>query len=367
MLLWVMSLTTRRRGRLAWRVDAEGTRSLCIDVPSDGRPLTVLARVPPVWVDPATGESGPIELDVAPELVPRLLGTERASAIRPVSARSGEGVELRPITVKRHRAVTPTPRLRLSAATGDEPRGTLTFLYGGIEVDPAGTGAHAARLEGDVLHQVHRDRAAEADVALALARAGGELLREGARVRLHLRSPEAWLEFSRVVVPELRRAGWQIECDADWAWDVVEADDWYVEQFDEASEGGDWFLLELGVEIDGERVNILPAVVEAIAAGEIQRHRVRAPTEPFALRIDRRAVLVPPERLQAIVDVLVELHADVALHAQRLRIAGISAARLLELEDFTWRGRGNLRALEEALGRLRSPPIAEPQIGRAHV
>jgi hypothetical protein len=360
---------TSRTGRLTWRVDGDGAQSLQVEVEGDAS-LPVLALAPPVFVDSNTGECGTVTMDVAPDLLPRLLGAPRVSvkharALPPTMREVIESHALpapRPITVKRHRAGKPTPKVRLAAFEGERPRGTLTFVYDGVEIDPAGTGAYAARLDGDVLHQVHRDRAAEAEAALVLARAGGELVLEGARVRLQLRSKDAWLDFCRLVVPKLRLEGWVIDSDEDWAWDIVDPDAWYVEQFDDGAgtEGGDWFLLELGVEIEGERVNILPAVVRAIASGDIERHRLRAPSEPFALQLDRRTILVPAERLQKIVDVLVELHADKALTGDRVRIPGISSARLLELEDFTWTGSGKLRALAEELARLREPPSAEP-------
>src|SRR6185436_2216988 len=71
-----------------------------------------------------------------------------------------------------------------------------------------------------------------------------------------------WLHFVREVVPALRSRNWQIEIDETFQFRIVEATDWYSDAAPEP--GHDWFGVELGVEIEGQKVNLLPILVRLI-------------------------------------------------------------------------------------------------------
>ena len=69
-----------------------------------------------------------------------------------------------------------------------------------------------------------------------------------------------WVEFNHQDLPKLAREGWRITFGEDYPYQVVAADDaWKVDVNDS---GIDWFDLDLGIEVDGERVALLPILLD---------------------------------------------------------------------------------------------------------
>src|SRR3990167_127354 len=69
----------------------------------------------------------------------------------------------------------------------------------------------------------------------------------------------AWLTFTLNELPKLRTQGWELQIDEDFGFDLTAVDDWYatVEQAPER----DWFDLELGIIVNGERLSLLPILL----------------------------------------------------------------------------------------------------------
>lgn len=121
-------------------------------------------------------------------------------------------------------------------------------------------------------------------------------------------SAMAWARFRHEGVPVLERAGWDVEIDdsfydlfvdlsvSDAAWDAR------LE-----SRAGDWFDLDLGVEIDGKRTALLPLVVEVLRG---MRGGTLPQGEVAYANVDGRVVVLPMDRIRRILETLVELHED---------------------------------------------------------
>ena len=71
-----------------------------------------------------------------------------------------------------------------------------------------------------------------------------------------------WLPFVQNVLPELRSVGWRIDLDESFRFRLAEPEDWYGDA--EADGGNDWFGVELGVKLDGQKVNLLPILVRLL-------------------------------------------------------------------------------------------------------
>jgi superfamily II DNA or RNA helicase len=117
--------------------------------------------------------------------------------------------------------------------------------------------------------------------------------------------------FSAYAVPQLRGLGWRVDVDADYPWQVV-ADDvpLYAAALPDR-ERPDWFGLELGVEVDGHRVDLLPALLDLLdGAGDLAA-LARSSRRCVAVRVDdKRWLPVPPARLRLLAKVLVELYRE---------------------------------------------------------
>src|SRR3990167_10970492 len=100
------------------------------------------------------------------------------------------------------------------------------------------------------------------DAGLQVSLRQSEALPAEAGEPFELDSDGAWLQFYQQRVPELRAAGWQVLVRPDFQFNLQEVDDWYA-QIDEAPEH-DRFDLELGIELDGQRISLLPILLQAI-------------------------------------------------------------------------------------------------------
>ncbi|SEH08270.1 DEAD/DEAH box helicase [Candidatus Venteria ishoeyi] len=152
-------------------------------------------------------------------------------------------------------------------------------------------------------------------------------------------NPQLALDFSLETVPRLRAGGWQITMDADYHYQVVDPEliqDWYAE-IDEGS-GIDWFGLELGINIDGERTNLLPLLVEMLhgiqSTGDLQGLLELDDDTLLTMRLeDGRILPIPLGRVKNILSTLVELLDKEPLDEEgRLRMMTLQAAQLVELE-----------------------------------
>ncbi|OPH17537.1 helicase SNF2, partial [Azospirillum brasilense] len=80
-----------------------------------------------------------------------------------------------------------------------------------------------------------------------------------------LEERSVWLELCHTVLPDLRAEGWGVEIDPDFPVQVLDAPtDWVFEIGD--GTGIDWFGLSLGVEVGGERIDLLPVLRSVIEA-----------------------------------------------------------------------------------------------------
>jgi superfamily II DNA or RNA helicase len=121
-----------------------------------------------------------------------------------------------------------------------------------------------------------------------------------------------YCEFSARAVPELRARGFSVEVAPDYPYRVQEVEpSWYVDVAP-LEDRPDWFSCELGVELDGERVNLLDALLnllDSVPDDESLSRLERRSLKFFAVPIDdQRYVRVPRELLWDFFEVLRELY-----------------------------------------------------------
>ena len=297
--------------QLLWRLGEDG--QLHVELEADRPGLLLLPMTPPWYLDPETGDCGPLQTG---------LGDQEAGLLAmapPVPVAAADALQetfqarikqLRlPLPERPQRrameAKPPTPCLFLHSidlAKQDSTRywtmrrepawihaAVLRFDYGGIVVNPRDRAQDLQRIEDGVLLEGKRDMSAEG--------AAVEVLKGlGFRQRLDLNDfpglcfeqvdDGAWLRFMGERLPHLRADGWRIEIDADFRFHVAPIGDWDVDI--EAAEGGRWLDLGLGIDVDGTRMDLLPLLVSLIKQqpGELSRragaagrsgHAARAP------------------------------------------------------------------------------------------
>jgi superfamily II DNA or RNA helicase len=327
----------RRKLTLEWHPDANGQQRLRIGGSLDIN--LVLCVEPAIYVDRDVAECGPLQLPYPGDLLRRYWGQpglapEHVAEVIDGLAKLPHAAEFprpRMLRILRAPFSAPCGSLTLSAA----PEASLHFLYNG---HPIANGALCDT------HTTIRHMVGGLDSGGDLREIERDLVTEG-RLRSELRelmpeprpTREAWLRFLVDGVPRLRGAGWTIIIEESFPYRLAAADDWYADL--SAHSHPEWFDLQLGVVVDGERVNLLPALVDYLQTlgGGTTAATVAVPPLFGADHLfiglgDGPHLPVPTTRLQRIAETLVELfdrdalsehHALTLPRSQASRLAGL--------------------------------------------
>ncbi|MFC0167504.1 DEAD/DEAH box helicase [Pseudoduganella danionis] len=268
--------------------------------------------------------------------------------------------------------VLPRPVLTLDAAMladGSIQRwhdfAVLSFDYDGerVSFDPS---QRVVRQKGEVTEIIQRNEAAET-AALALLQerafaAPTTLPLSSVKGGLLLPTQAEWIRFGRDGITDLRAAGWKIEKTTKYRYDLTEVGEWFAEVEQDTSEGGHaWFELELGINVEQERISLLPLLVQLIrnapndfAPKVIAQHGEA--DQMLAVLADGRRVALPWARVRPILNTLGELYFSDKIKPT-LRMTSLDAARLDELArsvEMAWTGGEELREMGARLNQFGS-------------
>lgn len=169
-------------------------------------------------------------------------------------------------------------------------------------------------------------------------------------------------DFYLLVAPKLKELGWIITYGESFPFRPVEnIGEWYAD-LGAVKDGliQDWFDLEMGLVIDGARVNILPLVVNLLkntASAEAIRSLPDDDTSTIYIPLeDGRLLPVPSERIRYIARTLIELHDDDSLtETGKLRLSAWQSTQIVEIEaamqaaQMRWFGDETIRQLGHKL------------------
>lgn len=398
-------------GELIWSMDGDGRQHAELALPGS----LIALHLSTLWyVDPATGIMGPLETALparliramlsSPALPPAIAERVRDEMDRRWPSRTFPAPKL--IAPPRSMRETLQPHLLLLAGelpfapTGlaesgrsrsllrSAPNPTtyrvalarLSWSYGRIRLPSGRYGQSEDRLvqHDGVLFQVVRDFRAEEQAAEQMELLGFAPIRHhyalpdahphAADLMLLDPDPAAWIEFVVEDIHRLRAGGWLVEIADDFPLRLVEPDGDISFEIQEHS-GIDWFDLDLGVMVAGERISLVPALLDFIAtsglatATELLRDASTLSDAddqelPLLLPLaDGRLLAIPSSRLQPILAPLLELFAGAELNTESgtLRLSRQSAGDLALLEaasvesGLAWSGGEALRTMGRQL------------------
>ncbi len=337
--------------RIAWRIDDDERQRPHLA----GHPGSVLVGAMPLWyVDPDRNVAGRAEGDLAPDLAAVLAGAPAMTAehakrvqvaLRRVFSATGiDGPQARLDVRVIER--DPTPVLHLGrgrmVATAE-----LEFTYGDYRVSPESGETEFRIAEGDGAALWPRQRAFEERAFerlqaldfLPIPRSF-EFDSEERRAIFRLGTEEssyAWARFLGYTAPLLRSEGWKVEIDAEFPHEIVEFSDTWDADIEPDPHRTGWFEVDLGIEVDGERIPLLPVIVEALAANGISSTddlvAIAARSEPIFGRLPSGAyVALPPARVARVLATLVDLFDGEHALVEGERIA-LPAARAISLAE----------------------------------
>ncbi|TQV89200.1 DEAD/DEAH box helicase [Aliikangiella coralliicola] len=133
----------------------------------------------------------------------------------------------------------------------------------------------------------------------------------------------------------LNLEGWQICFSPEFRLNRRKVDDWYSHVSAKDSTAlfstDDWFEVEVGVKVDGESVNLLPYIVDALRKGQLNFSTEK---ETITIALDgQKNIEISQARVKSIVDILLELAEQKPLSAnQKLRLPVSQLVRIKMLE-----------------------------------
>jgi superfamily II DNA or RNA helicase len=173
--------------------------------------------------------------------------------------------------------------------------------------------------------------------------------------------------FGAYALPQLRSLAWKVSVDRDYQWKVVDSEgDWYAHVDPGKSTrkaGTDWFSMELGVQLEGSQVNLLPVLLKYLEhsnasslAGLMRSYR-RCVALPIG---DGRYLTMPTERFKIVMQVVAEMYKEGGSKRGSLRFMETQATALGQLDSafadqqgagLQWSGDAGLRQKGIALVR----------------
>jgi superfamily II DNA or RNA helicase len=384
-----LTLGPSRAAELQWIANAQGMQSPGFKVtPST---TVVLPLTPPWYLDETTSTCGPMDTGLPPSVAhgwisaPTVTPDQAELLCEEMTRRYPElHVPLpRQVEVETITNLKPVPCLRLFSAkvkpqsyfrsyysryAADEilemSFARLEFDYAGERVAPGPAHMYLEQFSDGKLRRIKRQERAEMLAWSQLLAAGFvEARDEFANYNLGknadaltLPDADAWLTFIRDLAPQLREAGWRVEIDAGFGFQFVEPEAWYAD----AGEGSgiEWFGVEIGVQLDGQKVNLLPILLKHIQSnpGLLSTEGLGALDDKASLPVrlpDGRILPFPVSRLKGILGLLLDLFDPDALDRNgRLQMSKLRAAELPGLAsaaEWQWTGSAKLRELNQKL------------------
>lgn len=316
-----------------WQIDEFGVQRLSAQVSGVERMRLLRTVVGFVVIDIARAEVRPVLGDateisrlletptVSPDELDAFLqafvGTDLAGKVpAPRSLRIEATRELEPEAVLRLIGV-PVPAWAQAKLGSKLGMAVLEFNYGPHRVEP-GFGVETERYRDGVLYRIERNYALEEAAAERVQEAG---LKDAITIwprqlpepdsfgdfhyllelNYHIATPEQWVS----VIPRLEEVGFLLEYDPSFPNQVLPlAEDWWAEiEHREAA----WFELKIGVTIQNEKIDLLPALKRLAVDPQFPRKpREREPIDAeYLVPIDaHRRVRMPLNRLRHLLESL---------------------------------------------------------------
>ncbi|CAN5752651.1 DEAD/DEAH box helicase [soil metagenome] len=159
--------------------------------------------------------------------------------------------------------------------------------------------------------------------------------------------------FTAEALPQLRALGFHVRVASDYPFQVAETESpWFLRVEPDVELPG-WFSLELGVDVGGTRIDLLPMIVdllEGAAEADDLRALERRLRSSFALRVNEtHHIHVDGDKLRALLHVVIELYQGVKRRAAKLAFPALRAPSVARLAE-TLEAKGTKLVLQDRLG-----------------
>lgn len=360
-----LSLGPQLNAELTWTLLSNGKQIPQLKVASAGEIKTFLRPIP-WYIDLNNATSGPLVIPFAKSALEVFMSApeledKEAKAVRLVLEKvtSGEKLAL-PVDTGERYVIDKDPirklilqsknvtyhddeLLRLGFALGSKaPFVALTFDYGVGGIDFTSNKKEITFVENDSITTVVRNLDLEKDSIQVLQKTGLEmasnLIKAIDRIPFcpkreayeKTASASNWFKFLQVDLPLLQQQGWQVEIDPSFTIQFVEAGEEWSSTVEKESDW--WFSLDIGIDVNGTKVSLLPILVEALKKapyiyGPEDLDHLNIDGKFYAPLNDGSIVILPFERVRDLLRVILDIF-DRNADANNIRINPWQAAEL---------------------------------------
>ncbi len=384
-----LKLSETKSSRLSWHLKNDTTQEVRADQLSGD--YILLPVLPVHYLNIKTGECGVLECGLPQKIASILVGSPSIaiSEVEDLSItleKEFRGLDIPlPIipNIKPVDDINPIPVLHLYNEEieklyfdEDEDRlsiATLRFDYKGHIVSPLDDTEKFTHKVDSSFEVIKRNWGFEKDIIRTLDDIGliaDEYSLDDALQLDPVLIPETWLDFMLNHKQRLISEGWEIKIAMDFDFQFDEVSDWYAQINQDSN---DWFKLELGVDIDGESVNLLPFLVSyldtlkgAKSVTDLQQY----PDDfPLLFRQENGRLLhIPLAKVRHIIDTLVELYDPDSLDQDgNLELSRYHSRQLSALNNsqtlLKWSGGEAIRNFADKLDDFKGVVAVEPPNG----
>jgi superfamily II DNA or RNA helicase len=379
-----------RVGKADWITEADMRQRTCIRVEPEAR---VFCGTPMIYLDIASFTVGHITMDIPPRVAQKWLS---APAIEPryhkAMAKFSTATSLpAPPPIPEAQAIygPPKPVLQLHSALWRAAAGFVDPLTADIEdyfhwgeiyfdYDVVRLNPNAQEKTFDIFFKakrylVVRDLPNEKDRIAKIKHTGMHLASVPDVMRpygqeevpvwvLDQSDAEAWQSWMAGPMKQLQLDGWIIDYAPSCKLRRAMIDDWFMDTTASDDENN-WFNVDLGIVVDGQRISLIPLLRKVFASLQDQSAN-RFLLDPLDVPLpDGRYVRLPPERMARIRDLLLELF-DANDDTGVLRADRLRAAQFAGVDGWHWTGSQQVRDLVERI-RTASTTATPPPPGLA--
>ena len=390
-----LSAGESHKSLISWKTEANGSQNINIEVEGISSPI-IMPMYPPHYICPITRTIGILQTDMpdkqaiallrAPNIPPEqvVLISEKLSSI--LSKTTPELIpKILPI---RKLEVKPIPHLKLNS-TKIQPKqkdwvrsnqdhieiavASLSFDYQGKKLSHNDKSQEITSYKNGEVLVIQRDKIFELKCRELLSNMGLTItledvddyykIKQGHESIITIGKEQGhfhkdqdlglyWTKFTKENIPKLKEMGWQVKIEKAFPYNVVEADDEWYANIDEGS-GIDWFGVELGVTVEGQRFNLVPILLDLLKKNEdfSSKESLIIPMK------DGRKLSIPSNRAQILLNTIEHIFSfqNLINKDNKLNLQKLDAALLAEIEaaaeslNMRWFGGDKIRDLGKRL------------------
>lgn len=190
---------------------------------------------------------------------------------------------------------------------------------------------------------------------------------------------EFWDHFIKEDLPYFQQKGWSLDQQADFGFQsiIIKSEDWLT-KLDQQDPSSEQFRLQVQVQIDGESVDLIPLLIEALQSRLQYQDILKHPKREYHFLVPgstQKLIVIPGQRLAQLLSILYELNLKPKNRARQkessidsLQIDRLRAVQLMSLEGSAFQAPERLKDLQTRLADFEHlPEVSLPSTLRAEL